>query len=164
MSPSIYIKKIRIVDSQFHSRFWATARSYRYIISNQTSPFLAPYTLYKKNLDIEKMQIAIKEFEGLHNFEYFKKNGSETNNFIRKIYNSYIITYNNYVIIKFIGNGFLRSQVRMMVGALLEISNRSLTIKELKKQINLEKKFNIKLAPANGLYFERCFYEKTFNN
>jgi tRNA pseudouridine38-40 synthase len=161
--PHIYIKKIRIVSNDFHSRFDAKARSYRYVISNKTSPFLSPYTIYKPNLDIKKMDLAIKEFQGTHDFEYFKKNGSETVNFTRTIYNSYIITHNNYVIIKFIGNGFLRSQVRLMVGFLLEISNKNLTIKELKSQINKEKKFNIPLAPANALYFERSFYEKNFS-
>jgi tRNA U38,U39,U40 pseudouridine synthase TruA len=51
----------------------------------------------------------------------------------------------------------------MMVGALLEVSNNSLSLDELKSQINREKQFNISLAPANGLYFERCFYEQNFS-
>jgi tRNA pseudouridine38-40 synthase len=148
------------VDKDFHSRFLATARSYRYVITNQYSPFLSNYTFYKKNLDIEIMQKAIKYFIGIHDFEYFHKTGSDTHSFIREIYNAYIITHKNYVIIKYIGNGFLRSQVRMMTQFLIDISDKKLSIDNLKNQIDKKEKVSTKLIIPNGLYFERVFYKR----
>jgi tRNA pseudouridine38-40 synthase len=161
--PYIYIKRINFVDINFHSRFLATARSYRYIITNQLTPFNYNYTFYKKELDIEMMQKAIKLFIGRHDFEYFHKVGSNPNSFIREIYDSYIIKHKNYVIIKFIGNGFLRSQVRMMTKFLIDISDKKLSLEDLKKQLEKKEKISTNLIVPNGLYFERVYYEKNFN-
>jgi len=161
--PYIFIKKIKVVDTNFHSRFLATKRSYRYVITNRFTPFNANYTFYKKDLDIEIMQKAIKLFKGKHDFEYFHKAGSEVNSYIREIYNAYIIKYQNYVIIKFIGNGFLRSQVRMMTQFLIDISDKKLTINDLKNQLEKKEKISTNLIVPNGLYFERVYYETTNN-
>jgi len=89
--------------------------------------------------------------------------GSVVNSYERKIYKTNFIIYKNYAIIKFIGNGFLRSQIRMMTQFLLDISDKNLTIKDLELQLNKEKKISSKLTIPNGLYFERVFYEN-FNN
>jgi len=158
LHPHIHIKKIRFSDNNFHSRFSAKARSYRYIITNQYTPFNSNYTFYKKNLDINIIQKAIKLFEGRHDFEYFCKMGSEVNSFIREIYKTNVITHKNYVIIKFVGNGFLRSQIRMMTQFLIDISDKKLSIKNLENQLEKKDKFSTKLIIPNGLYFEKVWY------
>jgi tRNA pseudouridine38-40 synthase len=163
IAPYIYIKNIRLVDKNFHSRFLATARSYRYIITNQYTPFFNDYSFYKKELDTKIMQKAIQLFIGKHDFEYFHKLGSEPNSFIREIYNAYIIKHKNYVIIKYIGNGFLRSQVRMMTEFLIDISDKKLTVADLKRQIDKKEKVSTKLIIPNGLYFERVYYNLNKN-
>jgi len=159
LSPNIQIKIMRFRNYNFHSRFNAIARSYRYIITNNQTPFNAKYTMYKKNLNLEIMQKAIKLFEGEHDFEYFCKMGSEVNSYIRTIYDVKVTSHKNYVIIKFIGNGFLRSQIRMMTQFLIDISDHKLSIKDLEYQLNKTKKISTKLAIPNGLYFEKVWYE-----
>jgi len=163
IAPYIFIKRINFVNINFHSRFNAKARSYRYLISNKFSPFSAPYSLYKKNIDINLIKKSIKYFEGIHNFEYFHKKGSEITDFEREIFKTNIILYKNYVIIKFESKGFLRSQVRMMIKFLLDISDKKLTINDLELQLNREKRVSSNVVIPNGLYFERVFYEKNFN-
>ena len=158
LHPHIHIKTIRFRNNDFHSRFSAKARSYRYIITNQYTPFNSQYSLYKRNLDIEIMQKAIKLFEGIQDFEYFCKTGSEVNSFIREIYKTNVITHKNYVIIKFVGNGFLRSQIRMMTQFLIDISDKKLSIKNLENQLEKKDKFSTKLIIPNGLYFEKVWY------
>jgi len=110
-------------------------------------------------LNIDLIKQAIQLFKGKHNFEYFCKMGSEVNSYEREIYKTNIILYKNYAIIKFIGNGFLRSQIRMMTQFLIDISDKKLSIKDLEKQLNKEKKISTKLAIPNGLYFEKVWYE-----
>ena len=158
LHPHIHIKTILPQPSNFHSRFSAKKRSYRYIITNQYTPFNANYTLYKPYLNIKKIDQAIKLFIGKHDFEYFCKMGSEVNSYYREIYKANIFTYKNYTIIKFQGNGFLRSQVRMMVQFLLDISDEKLTITDLKNQLYKIKKISTSLAIPNGLYLERIWY------
>ena len=115
--------------------------------------------MYYPDLNIDIMQNAIQLFKGEHDFEYFCKMGSDVNSYIRIIYNTKVIKYKNYVIIKFIGNGFLRSQIRMMTQFLIDISDNKLSIKDLKNQLNKTKKISTKLAIPNGLYFEKVWYE-----
>jgi len=156
--PSIYFKKIKKVDS-FHPRFDAKKRSYRYILSPTINPFIANYTTYyPKKIDKNLIQEALNILKGKHDFEYFAKTGSEVNNYIREIYDAYLIEYKNYFIIKIIGNGFLRGQIRIIVDFLLKINENRLTLLDLEKQLNKERLVNKHLAPPNGLYLERVWY------
>jgi len=146
------------VDNEFHSRFNAKARSYRYIITNNFSPFNSSYTLYKPDINIDILKTNIKLFEGRFDFEYFSKKGSEVHSYIREIYKTDVIAYKNYTILKFKGNGFLRSQIRMMTQFLLDISDKNLTSQDLINQLNKKDKISTKLVIPNGLYFERVWY------
>jgi tRNA pseudouridine38-40 synthase len=85
--------------------------------------------------------------------------GSDVHSFRRKIYKTDILSYKKFVIIRFIGNGFLRSQIRMMTQFLLDISDEKYNINDLKNQLNKEKKISSNLAIPNGLYFEKVWYE-----
>jgi tRNA pseudouridine38-40 synthase len=157
--PSIYFKKITIAPQNFHPRFWAKKRSYRYIISKHFTPFNAKYTLYyPKKINLEKLNIALKILIGKHDFEYLAKTGSDVNHYIREIYNAYAFEYKNFYVIKIVGNGFLRGQIRIIVDFLLKINENKLTIEDLKKQLNKEKLISKHLAKPNGLYLERIWY------
>ena len=157
--PSIYIKKLTFTNEDFNPRFCAKKRSYRYIITNHLTPFNAPYTtFYSKPLNINLIKQALKIFEGKHDFEFFAKTGSSVNNYIREIYKTNIYTYKNLTIIKIVGNGFLRGQIRLIIDFILKINENKLTINDLKKQLNKEKLISKHLAPPNGLYLERIWY------
>jgi len=157
--PEIYIKKISIVNNNFNPRFNAKKRSYRYILSPVINPFIANYTTYySKTINKTLISKSLKTLKGKHDFEYFAKTGSEVNNYIREIYDAYLIEYKNYTIIKITGNGFLRGQIRIIVDFLMKINEDILSIEDLKKQLNKEKLINKHLAPPHGLYLERIWY------
>ena len=157
--PNIYFKKLEKVDSSFHPRFSAKKRSYRYILSKKTTPFIANYTThYPEKIDLKLLKEALKIIEGEHDFEYFAKTGSVVNSYIRTIYKTNIFEYKDFVVIKFLGNGFLRSQIRILVNFLLEINEGKESLETLKEQLEKQKLHSKKLAPPNGLYLERIFY------
>ncbi len=157
--PHIFIKKIDNVNKDFHARYGAKSRIYRYIVSTKKpSVFLTPYVTYIKKIDEKLIKDAISEFKGIHNFEYFKKNGSDTKNFTRTIYKTNFYKYKDFYIFYFEANGYLRSQIRMMVSFLLKISDGKLSKNELKLQLNLEDNFSSSLAPPNGLYLSKIKY------
>jgi tRNA pseudouridine38-40 synthase len=157
--PSIYFKKIQKAPNEFHPRFSAKKRSYRYIISKNFTPFNAKYTLfYEKEIDLKKINNALKILEGKHDFEYFAKTGSDVNHYIREIYKAYAFEYKNFYIIKIIGNGFLRGQIRIIVDFLLKINENKFTLTNLKMQLNKKKLISKHLAKPNGLYLERIWY------
>ncbi len=156
---NIAIRRIEQVSEDFHARYSAKKRAYRYIISTQTpNPFLADLVTYVDAIDEAKIKEAITLFEGLHDFEYFKKSGSDTENFVREIYKTRVYNHKGCTILYFEANGFLRSQIRLMVGFLLAISDGRYTTDDLKAQLSLEKQFKLKPAPHQGLYLSNIVY------
>jgi tRNA pseudouridine38-40 synthase len=156
---SIKINKISKVDDDFHSRFHAKKRVYRYIITTKpTNPFNDKYITYVKNIDEELLKSAIKEFIGVFDFKYFHKSGSDKDITKREIFNTDFYKYKDIYVFKFTANSYLRSQIRLMVGFLLAINEKNQTIENLKKQLRLEKHIFKFPAKANGLYLAKIKY------
>ena len=156
---SIKILKISKVDENFHSRFHAKSRVYRYLITTKpTTPFNDKFITYVKNVDEELIKKAIKEFIGIYDFEYFHKTGSDKDITVREIFNTAFYKYKDIYVFKFTANSYLRSQIRLMVGFLLAINDKKLTIDDLKSQLRLEKNiFKTPIIP-NGLYLAKIKY------
>ncbi len=159
LHPNINIKKIEITHKSFHARYDAKSRVYRYIVSTKKpSVFLMPYVTFLDKIDEIKIKESIKLFEGKHDFEYFKKCGSDTKNYIREIYKTNFYRYKGFYIFYFEANGFLRSQIRMTVSFLLQISDGKLSKNELKLQLEKKDIFSTSLSPPNGLYLAKIKY------
>ena len=156
---SIKIEKICKVDDSFHARFSAKRRVYRYLITQkQTNVFNDNYITYVKNIDENILKLAIKEFVGVHNFKYFHKTGSDKENLNREIFSANFYKYKDIYVFKFCANSYLRTQIRLMVGFLLAINNKKLTIKDLKEQLACKKHIYKTPAISNGLYLARVLY------
>ena len=156
---SIRVKSIQKVDDNFHPRFHAKKRVYRYIVSTkEITPFLANYVTFVKKIDEEKIKDAIKLFIGVHDFEYFHKKGSDKENLVREIFDTKFYKYRDFYVFKFEANSYLRSQIRFMVGFLLKISDGKLTKDDLKEQLDRKSFINKTTAPASGLYLSRVKY------
>lgn len=155
----ISIKHLSWVNEQFHSRFSAQKRLYRYVFKTTVpSVFEAPYISHYPTFDTELLNQALKVFEGKHDFSNFIKTGSITHTNVRTIYKAYYKSYKNYHFIYFQANGFLRSQVRMMVEGAMRVALDKWSIDELEAQLHLSKKTMTKLAPPEGLYLARINY------
>lgn len=151
---SIAVKKIFSVSDQFHARYSAKSRSYRYIIKQGASnPFEADFITFIDQVNFNTLSQNIKLFVGRHDFANFMKTGSDTKSSIREIYKAYAYKHKDTIVLYFEANGFLRTQIRFMVGALLDLSAQQIREK-------LENKINHKLkpAPANGLYLAKVKY------
>lgn len=160
LPPSIKIRYLKKCDDDFHSRYSAKRRAYRYILSSKPSnPFESAFiTFIKVPVNKRSLCEAIKIFEGEHDFSSFKKSGSDTKNSIRVIYKTRVYQYKDKTILYFEANGFLRSQIRLMVAFLLKINEGKANITELKEQLDNIKMHNRRPAPANGLYLSNIIY------
>jgi len=159
MPLSIKIHSLVLEDNNFHARFSAKKRSYRYIISKkQLTAFNSSYMAYYEHINKELINKACKSFIGIHDFEYFHKLGSEPSSTTREIYDARFYEYKDMYIFKFTANSYLRSQIRMMVFALLEVSNHNINISQLEEQINKKKIHTRKLASPYGLYLSKIYY------
>jgi tRNA pseudouridine38-40 synthase len=156
---SIRIRRIEFVESEFHARYSAKKRVYRYIIKEGVAnPFEDNFVSFIPQLNRDVIADAIGCFVGTHNFELFKKSGNDMDHFTRIIYRAYAYVHKGYFILVFEGNGFLRSQIRLMVGFLLRISSGKATKEQLIEQLECIKRHSTDIAPHNGLYLTRIKY------
>jgi tRNA pseudouridine38-40 synthase len=148
-------------NQNFHARFSAKKRTYKYIITNRRSPLTLnksrSWCVFKK-LDITKMKYEAESFIGKHNLEAFRSINCQSNTTIKTIDNIKITKKNNDIFIDVSAKSFLHSQVRIMVGTLVEIGKGKIT-KSIKTIIaNKRRSYAGITAPACGLYLIKVKY------
>lgn len=154
----IYIKDVCIVDNDFHARYMALKKEYIYKINmGEYNPIERNYIYqYNKKLNIDKIKEESKSLIGTYDFSSFVNKDEKKESYIRTIYDIDVNVNCDILIIKFIGNGFLKYQVRNMVGALIEVSNSDKHIKDILNSKS-RKSFG-KIAPPEGLYLNNVEY------
>jgi len=159
IAPYVFIKDIKLVSKDFHARFSAKKRLYRYALyDGEYQPFLFDYALCVESCDVQKLDTILKNFIGVYDFKNFKKEGSDTNSNIREIFKAGAYRHKNIIIIYFLGNSFLRAQVRMMCSFALKAMDKRVTCKELKEQLSSSKKQTTGVIPSSGLYLAKVYY------
>ena len=159
LNPLLHVKSIKAVSDTFHARFSANMRHYRYIIYHgECVPSLADNVVFLPRFSIPLANEALKLMEGKHDFKLFKKEGSGEKNNQRILYSAICYKKGDFSIFSFKANGFLRSQVRLMVGAAISYALKELSISQLREQIDAKASHFRRPAPANGLYLVRVHY------
>ena len=164
LKKSIVIKSAEEVEERFHSRLNCKRKTYRYIINNSkygTAIYRNLETHIPMKLDIQKMQEAVKYFEGEHDFKAFKASGTSSKSSVRTIYKAEVMeTGNERIYIELTGNGFLYNMVRIISGTLVEVGLGKIEPNEIKTIIDSQKRENAgKTLPPQGLYLIKVEYE-----
>ena len=119
--PAVHVKFISCVKDDFHPRYDATARAYRYVINHgEFSPFLSPYETFLPKFDLNLANELLALFVGEHDFSAFMKLGSDIKSPVRRVKKAFCYESGERTIIVFKANGFLRAQVRLMVASVLK--------------------------------------------
>ena len=119
--PAIHVKFISRVKDDFHPRYDATARAYRYVINHgEFSPFLSPYETFLPKFDLNLANELLALFVGEHDFSAFMKLGSDVKSPVRRVKKAFCYARGERSVIVFKANGFLRAQVRLMVASVLK--------------------------------------------
>ncbi len=155
----IRFKHLTPVSDDFHARFDAQVRIYRYLFTRrEPSVFEAPFVAHITAENMEALSRALRRFEGTHDFGFFKKTGSETADDIRTVYRTRLERIGRYQAVYFEADGFLRAQVRMMLQAAFDVAAGRLTPGQLDEQLTLHRRHTTRLAPPQGLYLARVIY------
>ncbi len=158
----IHVCKTKIVPNDFHARYNIKSKEYKYYINlGEYNPIERNYVFqYNYKLNIKAMQEAIKVFIGTHDFRAFVTDNKEKENCIRTITDATIEEINNNKIcITFRGNGFLRYQVRNMVGILIKVGENKVSTEDVEKILaSKDRSKGGKTAPAEGLYLNKVEY------
>ncbi|RLA62912.1 MAG: tRNA pseudouridine(38-40) synthase TruA [Epsilonproteobacteria bacterium] len=156
---SIYFKHISLVKDDFHARFSAKKRLYRYVFkTKKPSVFEKKYIAYYHDFHTSILKQALALFEGKHDFDYFHKTGTITHSTVREIYTAKYLHRGDYHYIYFQANGFLRAQVRMMIESAMHCAKGKTTLNQIQEQLKCQKKHHTKLAPPEGLYLGHILY------
>ena len=163
LKKSIRIQKAEEVEENFHSRYHCKQKTYRYIINNsgQGSSIYRNLEYFIPNkLDVEKMQEAVKYFEGEHDFKAFKASGTSSKSSVRTIYNAKVEKQGERIIIELTGNGFLYNMVRIIAGTLVEVGLGKIKPEEISEIIEKKERANAgKTLPPQGLYLVKVEYK-----
>ena len=157
----IHVISTEIVNKDFHARYNVKEKEYKYIINvGEYNPLERNYVYqYNYELNVNNMKKAIKYFEGEHDFRSFVTDNKEKENCVRKINYTNIELKDNKIIITFRGNGFLRYQVRNMVGLLIKIGENKISPDSVEKIIKSKDRTKAsKTAPSEGLYLTKVIY------
>ncbi|MBP6191072.1 MAG: tRNA pseudouridine(38-40) synthase TruA [Acinetobacter sp.] len=162
----IALQWIKPMDENFHARFKATARRYRYVIYN--APF-RPALLHKQvthiyePLDNKKMIAAAEKFTGTHNFESFRAASCQSKQPIRHVKHCRLFEHGRYLVLDIQADGFLHHMVRNIVGCLLEIGQGLYEIEHIDMIFAAEDRKAAGItAPPDGLYFIHADYPAQF--
>ena len=158
---NISILKIIKKTKNFHARFSAKDRIYKYIILNRLSPSSIKsgkvWHVVNK-LDIKEMKKGCKSLEGTHNFSTFRSSSCNAKSPIRTIKKITIKKNNNEIIFRFRSQS-LQQQVRSMVGCLKYLGENKWTFNKFYKIFKSKKRTLCgPIAPSDGLFLEKVIY------
>lgn len=154
------------VSNDFHARFSALSRVYRYTILNRA---VRPAILANKvswdhrPLDVERMQIAASHLIGEHDFTSYRTVQCQSKSPIRNVICLDVSRENDFVFIDIEANAFLHHMVRNMAGVLMAIGAGEEDTDWSK--VVLDKNDRTKggvTAPSAGLYFMKVRYPEKF--
>lgn len=161
----IDVVDLAIVADDFHCRYQKHSKTYEFLVDNgrPKNPMMRHYaTHYPYPLDINKMQEAIKDLVGTHDFTGFTAAGTSVENKVRTITEATLVQDDKtgFLVFTFSGNGFLYKQVRNMVGTLLKIGNGRMPAEQIKVILDSKNRQLAGPTPAgNGLYLKEIRYE-----
>ncbi len=119
----IAISDITQVSDNFHARFSAISRQYKYYIHNRKDPFRNAFSWYcRYRMDIDRMNEACTLLLGTHDCSCFEKTGSDNATSICTVtYARWEKAEDGSLVFTIEANRFLRNMVRAIVGTLVDI-------------------------------------------
>ena len=163
LSPAIRVLRSQYVSHNFHARYSAKGKLYRYRI--WSGPILPPFEVRRawhigSPLDHDLLRAAGNKFVGMHNFAAFAANrGKKEENTTRTIWSVETRQNGPRITIEIAGNGFLYKMVRLMVGAIARVALGKMKPDEITARLDSGQADGFRfVAPADGLYLVKIWY------
>ena len=158
----VSIVKIKKRNTNFHARFSAKQRIYKYIIFNRLSrPSIEKGRGWHiiKDLDIQLMKKGAKKLLGTKDFSTFRSSSCNAKSSIRTMKSIKISSTRGRIEIQFKSQSFLQQQVRSMVGCLKYLAEKKWDLKKFDFVFKSKKRILCAPpAPAEGLFLEKVIY------
>jgi tRNA pseudouridine38-40 synthase len=149
-------------DPEWHARFSAVGRAYRYrILNRQAQPVLERSRVWhvRKPLDADAMHAAAQGLVGQHNFTTFRDVGCQSKSPIKTLDVARVKRHGDEVHLVFEARSFLHRQVRSMAGTLVEVGLGRWTAEDVKTALAARDRSACgPVAPSAGLYLTGVKY------
>jgi tRNA pseudouridine38-40 synthase len=166
LPPTVCVRWARAVPDDFHARFSAFERSYRYVILNRwVRPALAAGKVgwCRYPLNEQPMHQAAAALLGEHDFSAFRSAGCTSRHAVREITRIGVASEGNAVTLEISANGFLYHMVRNIVGSLITIGRGERPVDWMAELLEgRDRTEAAAMAPAGGLYFVGARYPDRF--
>lgn len=155
----IRVLKIEVVPETFHARHSVIKKEYIYLLAKDYNLFERQHEAYiKYPLDIKKMQTAIKDLVGTHDFKGFGVY-TEHKPTIKTMFEAALEETDTHLIFSFTATGFLKYMVRSMVGTLTDIGRGQKDVNTIKQILDTQNRHLVgKTASPEGLYLKQVWY------
>ena len=174
LPPDIKILSIGKVNKKFNIINDVVEKEYVYLFScgEKNHPYSAPFIAgIPERLDLDLMRAGAKLFEGKHNFEVYTAKSTGMADYERSISRCEIVE-NTFLKANFFpahsyalvisGGGFLRYQVRMIMGALIQLGKGELTLEDISATLMPGSGYQLKyVAPGSGLMLRSLAFKNT---
>lgn len=160
LKKDIAIYSITKVKADAHTRFDATARTYKYYISTVKDPFLHPFNWYLSNkLNVNLMNEAALMLKRYKDFTSFSKVDTDTKTNNCEITHAEWIIINNDIVFTITADRFLRNMVRAIVGTLIEVGKEKISVLDFCKIIEAKDRCEAGASvPGSALFLEKVSY------
>lgn len=162
----IAVTWVKHVGDEFHARFSATARRYRYIIHNfrmRSAILSSGISECHYPLDENLMQQGAQCILGKHDFTSFRTVHCQSHSPVRTIIHCNVTRQGDFIIVDIKANAFLHHMVRNIVGSLMRVGQQQETIEWMKYVLEAKNRCLAgMMAPAEGLYFVGVDYPENF--
>ena len=158
----IAVNNIISVSQDAHARFDAVSRIYRYLINKQKNPFLQKRSYhFAKPLDLDLMNQAAKILIDHEDFKCFSKSRTDVKTYVCDVQEAYWQQNGSELAFYIQANRFLRNMVRAIVGTLIEVGLRKISISDFEAILRSRDRSQAGYSvPAHGLYLEKVNYPK----
>ncbi|MBQ1694632.1 MAG: tRNA pseudouridine(38-40) synthase TruA [Bacteroidales bacterium] len=156
----ISVFAISHTDENFHARFDAKKRSYKYVITQRKNPFLKGFSWYVRcPLDIAKMQEAANKLFDYIDFTSFSKLHTDVKTNNCRICRADFEVNGDLIVFRISADRFLRNMVRAIVGTLVEVGKGKLSVEDFCRIIEMKDRCEAgQSVPAEGLFLTEVEY------
>ncbi len=155
------------VSEDFHARFSARSRRYRYVILNRfTRPAILAGRVCWEHvpLDVQRMQAAARHLLGEHDFTSFRALACQARHAVREIHELRVTRLGCFIHIDIVANAFLHHMVRNIAGVLMEIGSGERDPEWTRELLEVrDRSLGGVTAPAAGLYLVNVEYPGNFH-
>lgn len=162
----ISVRWARPVVPQFHSRFSAVSRTYRYLISDRATYSALTHrhiTWSRKTLDVDWMRDAGQALVGEHDFTSFRASQCQARSPVRRIEYLHVARRGELIVVEVKANAFLHHMVRNIIGVLMAIGAGEAPVSWMSDVLGARNRSEGGItARPNGLYLVNVGYPEHF--